>query len=189
MLKHTTIRIFDLILAIFAMLVLSPVLILLYVFGLFDTGVPLLRQVRVGIHRSHFVLLKFRTMRLDTAHVASHLVSSTAITPLGFVLRRTKLDELPQLWNVIRGDMSIVGPRPGLPNQHELTRARESYGVYTVRPGMTGLAQVNRIDMSIPDLLAATDAQMIKEMSLANYFKFILMTLLGRGCGDRVINK
>ena len=82
--------------------------------------------------------------------------------------------------------MSIVGPRPGLSNQPDLTEARERYGVYSVRPGITGLAQVNGIDMSTPDLLAKTDAEMISQMSVLNYFKYILLTILGNGSGDRI---
>ena len=101
-------------------------------------------------------------------------------------MRRTKLDELPQLWNVLRGDMSLVGPRPNLLNQEELIRERDQRKVYSVRPGITGLAQVNEIDMSTPELLAETDARMIADMSVANYFKYILQTVSGKGSGDRV---
>jgi lipopolysaccharide/colanic/teichoic acid biosynthesis glycosyltransferase len=101
-------------------------------------------------------------------------------------LRKTKLDELPQLWNVLKGEMSLVGPRPGLFNQQELTAVREQQGVFKVRPGITGLAQVSEIDMSTPELLAETDAKMIASLSLKNYFKYILQTVIGRGSGDRV---
>jgi lipopolysaccharide/colanic/teichoic acid biosynthesis glycosyltransferase len=125
-------------------------------------------------------------MSVDTASVASHLASSASITPMGAFLRKTKLDELPQLWNVLKGEMSLVGPRPGLFNQEELTAAREMKGVYDVRPGITGEAQVNDIDMSTPVLLAETDAKMISELSIVNYFKFIIMTVTGKGSGDRV---
>jgi lipopolysaccharide/colanic/teichoic acid biosynthesis glycosyltransferase len=105
---------------------------------------------------------------------------------LGALLRRTKLDELPQLWNVLLGDMSLVGPRPGLFNQHELTAARDAQGVFAARPGITGLAQVNGIDMSTPELLAKTDAQMLRELDVVNYFRFIVLTVLGKGTGDAV---
>jgi len=101
-------------------------------------------------------------MRPDTTSVASHLVDSSAITPLGRFLRRTKMDELPQLWNVLRGQMSLVGPRPCLLNQHELISEREACGVFVVRPGITGLAQIQGIEMSTPELLAITDAKMLK---------------------------
>ncbi len=128
-------------------------------------------------------------MKVDTASVATHLASSGSITPFGHFLRRTKLDELPQLWNVLKGEMSLVGPRPGLFNQHELTHEREKRGVYAVRPGITGLAQVNKIDMSTPALLAETDQKMIQTLTLSNYFKFILQTVAGKGGGDRVVKQ
>lgn len=154
--------------------------------GVFDTGSPIFKQERVGRNKKPFTLVKFRTMSVDTASVASHLASTASITKMGGFLRKTKLDELPQLWNVLKGEMSLVGPRPGLFNQEELTAARESAGAYDVRPGITGLAQVNDIDMSTPDLLAKTDAEMIKGMTLKNYFKYIFQTVLGAGTGDRV---
>ena len=179
-------RIFDVFFSLAGLVFGLPVLMVIAVLGYFDTGSPLFRQTRVGRRQRPFVLVKFRTMRVDTASVASHLASSAAITPLGGFLRRTKLDELPQLWNVLMGDMSLVGPRPGLFNQEELTAARDAAGVYAVRPGITGLAQVNEIDMSTPDLLARTDARMIASMSVWNYFRYILMTVAGRGSGDRV---
>ena len=119
-------------------------------------------------------------MRRNTASVATHSVDTSAITKFGLILRQTKLDELPQLWNVLKGEMSLVGPRPGLPNQIELTKAREKYDVYSVRPGITGLAQVSGIDMSTPELLARTDARMIAEMSVHNYFKIIFLTFIGK---------
>ena len=125
-------------------------------------------------------------MKKDTASVASHLASAEAITPFGKFLRRTKLDELPQLWNVLKGEMSLVGPRPCLFNQEELIAAREQRGVLQARPGITGLAQVNDIDMSTPDLLAETDARMLAELNLLNYFRFIIQTVTGKGSGDRV---
>ena len=101
-------------------------------------------------------------------------------------MRKTKLDELPQLWNVLKGEMSLVGPRPNLFNQYELIAERDAQGVYNVRPGITGLAQVNDIDMSTPALLAETDARMIREMSLGSYFRLIVQTVTGKGRGDRV---
>jgi lipopolysaccharide/colanic/teichoic acid biosynthesis glycosyltransferase len=171
------------------LLLLWPVLLVLCVLGWLDTRSPLFMQKRVGRHQRPFVLLKLRTMRVGTASVASHLASSSAITPLGALLRRTKLDELPQLWNVLLGDMSLVGPRPGLFNQTELTAARSAQCVFAARPGITGLAQVNGIDMSTPELLAKTDAQMLRELGVANYFKFILLTVTGKGSGDRVKSK
>jgi len=117
---------------------------------------------------------------------ATHLADANAVTAFGRFLRRTKLDELPQLWNVLKGEMSLVGPRPCLFSQEELIAERSRLGVFDARPGITGLAQVNEIDMSMPKLLAETDAKMIAAMSLAAYFRYILMTVFGKGAGDRV---
>ncbi|WP_313665187.1 sugar transferase [Stutzerimonas kunmingensis] len=181
------IRLFDLVFSLLGLLVGLPVLLVLTVIGLFDTGSPIFRQVRVGLDQKPFTLVKFRTMKVDTASVASHLASSASITRFGHFLRKTKLDELPQLWNVLKGEMSLVGPRPGLFNQEELTAERAKRGVYDVRPGITGLAQVSEIDMSTPVLLAETDKQMIESLTVANYFKYIFMTVAGKGSGDRVV--
>lgn len=180
------IRVFDLVFSLLGLVVGFPVLLVLTIIGLFDTGSPIFRQVRVGRHQQPFTLVKFRTMKVDTASVATHLASSASITPFGHFLRKTKLDELPQLWNVLKGEMSLVGPRPGLFNQEELTEERAKRGVFGVRPGITGLAQVNEIDMSTPALLAETDQKMIQSLTVADYFKYIFMTVAGKGAGDRV---
>ncbi|KZY35184.1 MULTISPECIES: sugar transferase [unclassified Oleiphilus] len=180
------IRFFDILFSFFGLAFGFPVLLILTVIGFFDTGSPIFRQERVGRRKKPFTLVKFRTMKVDTASVATHLASSASITPFGNFLRKTKLDELPQLWNVLKGEMSLVGPRPGLFNQEELTAARDAQGVFDVRPGITGEAQVNEIDMSTPVKLAEVDAKMIGELSVANYFKFIVMTVTGSGAGDRV---
>ncbi len=180
------IRLVDIVLSFVGLLLGFPLLLSIFFFGLFDTGSPMFKQRRVGKDKKAFILVKFRTMSIDTVSVASHLASTSSITKMGGVLRRTKLDELPQLWNVLKGDMSLVGPRPGLFNQEELTRAREGRGVFDVRPGITGLSQVSNIDMSTPDLLAETDARMISDMSFKNYSKYIFQTILGAGAGDRV---
>ncbi|MEX2476248.1 sugar transferase [Marinobacter sp.] len=180
------IRLLDIAFALMGLVFGFPVLLVLVVVGLFDTGSPVFRQQRVGRNKKPFTLVKFRTMQKDTASVASHLASSTSITKFGHFLRRTKLDELPQLWNVLKGEMSLVGPRPCLFNQEELIAEREAYGVLSARPGITGLAQVNDIDMSTPHLLAETDAKMLAELSLKQYFRYIILTVLGKGAGDRV---
>ena len=122
-------RALDIIFSLMGLVLGFPVLLVIYLLGLFDTGAPLFRQERVGRYQKPFTLVKFRTMRVGTASVASHLADVNAITPMGQFLRRTKLDELPQLWNVLWGDMSLVGPRPGLFNQKELLQAREQHGV------------------------------------------------------------
>ena len=183
------IRLFDFFFSLLGLVFGFPVLLILWVIGFFDTGSPLFRQERVGRNKKPFTLVKFRTMKKDTASVASHLASADAITPFGHFLRRTKLDELPQLWNVLKGEMSLVGPRPCLFNQEELIAERESRGVLAARPGITGLAQVNDIDMSTPELLAETDQKMLASLSVGAYFKYIFMTVAGRGAGDRVPGK
>jgi O-antigen biosynthesis protein WbqP len=179
-------RTFDILFAALGLIFLSPVLSALWLIGWLDNRSPLFRQQRVGRHQQPFVLVKFRTMRPDTASVATHLADASAVTPFGRFLRKTKLDELPQLWNVLRGDMSLVGPRPCLFNQEELIAERAARGVFNARPGITGLAQIQGIDMSAPELLAKTDAQMIASLSVWDYFRFIFMTVLGKGAGDRV---
>lgn len=180
------IRVLDVAFALLGLIIGAPVLFILFVLGLFDTGAPIFRQVRVGRHGQPFTLWKFRTMRPDTASVATHLADAAAITPFGGFLRRSKLDELPQLWNVLRGDMSLVGPRPCLFSQETLIAERVARGVYEARPGITGLAQVNGVDMSSPELLAEIDRKMLAGLTVSTYFKYIFMTILGKGSGDRV---
>jgi O-antigen biosynthesis protein WbqP len=179
-------RIFDILFSFFGLIFLSPILLLLLIIGLFDTGSPLFRQERVGVNQKPFNLLKFRSMHVNTKAVATHLVQVSAITKWGSFLRKSKFDELPQLFNVLKGDMSFVGPRPNLYNQEELIHERNSRGVYSVRPGITGLAQINKIDMSTPQLLAETDAKMIDHLNVLYYFKYIFLTVFGKGFGDRI---
>ncbi|GBO83158.1 sugar transferase [Marinobacter salsuginis] len=183
------IRLFDFMFALLGLILGFPVLLVLVLIGLFDTGSPVFCQERVGRYKRPFTLIKFRTMKKDTASVASHLANASAITPFGRFLRRTKLDELPQLWNVLKGEMSLVGPRPCLFNQEELITEREILGVLRARPGITGLAQINDIDMSTPRLLAETDHKMLENLSLVAYFKYIFLTVAGKGAGDRVPGK
>nr|WP_025532731.1 sugar transferase [Vibrio parahaemolyticus] len=180
------IRILDFLAAFFGLLFLWPVLFIVTIIGLFDTGSPIFVQERVGRNKKPFKLIKFRTMSVDTKSVASHLASNASITKLGLFLRKTKIDELPQLINVLKGEMSLVGPRPNLFNQEELIAERDALGVYNVLPGITGLAQVQNIDMSTPTLLAQTDKQMIDTLGIRDYFKYILMTATGSGAGDAV---
>lgn len=179
-------RVFDFIASLFGLTFGSPVFVLIYLISAFDSGSPIFRQQRVGRNMKPFTLVKFRTMPRTTPSVASHLVDRNSVTSLGLFLRRTKLDELPQLWNVLLGEMSLVGPRPCLFNQAEVIFERSARGVFNARPGITGLAQVSNIDMSTPRLLAEIDAQMLSNMTLHSYFKFIYMTLVGKGAGDAV---
>ncbi|WP_217521015.1 sugar transferase [Vibrio metschnikovii] len=180
------IRLLDFLAAFFGLLFLWPVLLIVTIIGLFDTGSPIFVQERVGRNKKPFKLVKFRTMSVDTQSVASHLASTSSITKFGAFLRKTKIDELPQLINVLKGEMSLVGPRPNLFNQEELIKEREALGVYNVLPGITGLAQVQNIDMSTPALLAQTDREMIDTLTIKNYFKYIIMTVTGSGSGDAV---
>ena len=179
-------RIFDILFSFIGLVLLSPVLIVIVIIGYFDTGSPIFRQERAGKGKQPFRLMKFRSMHVNAPSVATHLANASSITTFGSFLRKSKLDELPQLWNVFVGDMSLVGPRPNLFNQEELIQERDSRGVYSVRPGITGLAQINKIDMSTPQLLAETDAKMIQELNTLGYFKYIFLTVFGKGFGDRI---
>lgn len=182
------IRLFDFIFSFFGILFLWPVGLVLYLIGLSDTGSPIFVQERVGKNKKPFNLYKFRTMAVNTRSVATHLSNQSSITKFGSFLRKTKLDELPQLVNVLLGDMSLVGPRPNLFNQTELIEERDKRGVYNYLPGITGLAQINEIDMSTPEKLAVKDAEMLKNLSLSTYFKYIFATVGGKGQGDRIQN-
>ncbi|WP_039046418.1 sugar transferase [Plesiomonas shigelloides] len=180
------IRFLDLIFSLVGLLLLWPVLLIVCVFGYFDTGSPIFYQQRVGRHQRPFTLIKFRTMPMSTASVATHLVGACSVTNFGRFLRKTKIDELPQLINVLIGDMSLVGPRPCLFNQKELIDEREFRGVFDVLPGITGLAQINKVDMSTPRKLAELDKKMIEDLNVKLYLFYIFQTLLGKGSGDRV---
>lgn len=184
-----SLRLFDVSLALLGLLVSLPISFLVYLLAFIDTGSPLFFQERLGISKRPFILVKFRTMPVDTVSKATHLNNSLSISKVGHFLRAWKLDELPQLWNVLLGDMSMVGPRPGLANQLELTAAREKLQVFSVRPGITGLAQISGIDMSTPAVLARADAEMIKTMSIRKYAEYILLTAAGRGLGVRPTKK
>ncbi|QYJ72803.1 sugar transferase [Shewanella sp. FJAT-51649] len=179
-------RFFDVFVSLALLLVAWPFLLICILIGFFDTGSPIFIQERVGLRKRPFKLIKLRTMSKDTLSVASHLANHQSITKFGSLLRRSKMDELPQLINVLKGDMSLVGPRPNLFSQEELIVEREALGVYNVLPGVTGLAQVKNIDMSMPKLLAETDRKMIESLCIRNYFKYIFMTATGSGSGDAV---
>jgi lipopolysaccharide/colanic/teichoic acid biosynthesis glycosyltransferase len=125
-------------------------------------------------------------MSVETESVATHLACASSVTKFGGFLRRTKLDELPQLLNVLAGQMSLVGPRPCLFNQTELIEERHKRQVFSARPGITGLGQVNNIDMATPRKLARYDKLMSSQLSISLYLKLTLATVLGKGKGDRV---
>lgn len=185
----TMIRVFDVLFSLLGLILLLPLILVIYLIGYFDTGSPIFRQLRIGKNQKMFPLYKFRSMKLTTESVATHLVNPNSITKFGAFLRKSKLDELPQLFNVLVGHMSLVGPRPNLPNQEVLLIERSNAKVYSVRPGITGLAQIKKIDMSTPKLLAQTDQQMIANLNILTYFKYIFVTLTGKGFGDRVNSK
>lgn len=181
----TTKRLFDIALA----LALAPVAVPIVLLGamairLETPGQAIFAQERLGRHKRRFRLLKLRTMRSGTPQGASHVVGTGGVTRVGRFLRATKIDELPQLWNVLTGDMSFVGPRPGLPIQTDLTEARVEEGVFEAVPGITGLAQVQRIDMSDPKGLAEVDRRYLETRSMALDLWLILRTLTGGGQGD-----
>ena len=171
-------RVLDFFFSLFGIFILSPLLILLLILGLIDNGSPIFKQLRVGIHQKPFILIKFRTMPLSTKSAATHLVKNLKLSFFSIFLRKTKLDEIPQLWNVLIGEMSLVGPRPCLLNQKKLINERKKRGVFKIRPGITGLAQIKGITMKHPTLLAKTDLQMIKQLNVFNYCYYIVLTIL-----------
>ena len=171
------IRIFDFLFSLIGLIFLSPLLVFIFLIGLFDNGSPLFIQSRVGYYLKSFSLIKFRTMSKGVRSAGTHLIKDIKLSSFGYFLRRTKLDEIPQLLNVLFGDMSLVGPRPCLFNQKKLINERKKRGVFKVRPGITGLAQISGINMKTPSLLAKTDQKMIKSMSLYKYFYYILKTI------------
>ena len=171
------IRCFDFLFSSIGLIFLSPLLVLIFLIGLFDSGSPLFIQSRVGYNLKFFSLIKFRTMPVGLRSAGTHLIKNIKLSSFGSFLRRTKIDEIPQLLNVLLGDMSLVGPRPCLFNQRRLISERKKRGIYKVRPGITGLAQISGINMKTPTLLAKTDQKMIKNMSLYKYFYYIFKTI------------
>jgi lipopolysaccharide/colanic/teichoic acid biosynthesis glycosyltransferase len=164
-------------------------MLFLYLLIFLENKSPLFYQVRVGKNLKEFTLFKFRTMKIGTESCATHLVDTSKVTKIGGILRKTKLDEIPQLLNVLKGEMSFVGPRPCLPNQIDLIKTRKKYNIFRYTPGITGLSQIKGIDMSDPALLSKTDDKMMRKFSLFKYFYYIGLTLLGSGFGDRVSNQ
>ncbi len=141
-------------------------------------GNPILAQVRVGQNEETFKCYKLRTMYTGTPQVGTHNASQNWITPVGRVLRAIKGDELPQLWNVVCGEMSFVGPRPCLPNQTELVEARRAAGIYAIRPGITGIGQVGGLDMSNPQKLVRAELAYLKIRSLTGNIRIVIATAI-----------
>ncbi len=149
-------------------------------------GPAIFKQTRVGRNKQHFTLYKLRSMLKNTKSVGTHEVEEYAVTSIGKFMRRWKLDELPQVLNILRGELTLVGPRPCLPSQTKLIEARQDSGVFESLPGLTGLAQINDVDMSEPYRLAAKDAEYLALKTIFFDIKIILATALGRGSGDQV---
>ena len=162
-------RLLDLVLSLMAIVALAvPMLVIAVLIKCDSKGPILFKQKRVGLHKTHFNILKFRTMRSDTPHdVPTHLLTSPEayITPVGNVLRKTSLDELPQLFNILLGHMSIVGPRPALWNQFDLIESRDACGANDIRPGLTGWAQINGRDALGIVAKVEKDSEYVQKMS------------------------
>ena len=163
-------RVIDLALSLIAMVLLSPVfLVIILAIKLESKGPVFFRQKRIGIHRTYFDILKFRTMRADTPKdTPTHLLENPEqwITKVGRFLRKTSLDELPQLINIIKGEMSIIGPRPALWNQYDLIEERDKFGANDIRPGLTGWAQINGRDELPIEIKAKLDGEYVQKRSL-----------------------
>lgn len=180
-------RLIDLAFALAILVPFSWLIVALWLLIRLDSPGPgIFAQPRIGRGGRVFTCYKFRTMRTGTKQVGTHEVAANAVTRTGAILRRTKLDELPQAWNLLVGNMSLVGPRPCLPVQTTLIEERRRRGVLEALPGITGLAQINNIDMSDPVLLAEWDARSIAQQGLLPEIKIILRTFLGGGQGDKV---
>jgi O-antigen biosynthesis protein WbqP len=180
-------RALDVTLAVVMLPVAVPViLVCMAAIKITSPGPALFRQTRVGRNEQAFTCYKLRTMYAGTRNVPSHEAGAASMTAIGIRLRRLKLDELPQLWNILVGDMSFVGPRPCLPSQTHLIAARRARGLYAIRPGITGVSQVAGVDMSEPERLAALDATYLTDMSVIADLRLILATALGAGRGDSV---
>ncbi len=180
------IRVIDIIISFLGLIFLLPLISFISLICFIESGRAFFLQKRVGKNKNCFTLIKFPTMINEAPSLPTHLISPSLITKTGRILRQLKLDELPQLFNVLKGNMSIVGYRPCLPYQKELIEEREKREIFSALPGITGLAQVNNIDMSDPKKLAYYDEIMIKNFSVGSYFKYIVLTMLGKGFGDRI---
>ncbi|SHJ79294.1 O-antigen biosynthesis protein WbqP [Clostridium amylolyticum] len=175
-------RIIDLILSIFGLIILSPLFLILIIAIKLDTKGPVLfKQMRVGKNKTHFNILKFRTMRIDTPKdMPTHLLKNPEqyITSVGKFLRKTSLDELPQIINILMGNMSIIGPRPALYNQYDLIGERDKYGANNIKPGLTGWAQINGRDELPIEIKAKLDGEYVKNMCFLFDIKCFFGTII-----------
>lgn len=184
-------KIIDRVLAFIGLIVLSPLFLALIVAIKLDSPGPIFfRQKRVGIHKTHFEILKFRTMRTDTPKdMPTHMLKNPDqyITKVGRFLRKTSLDELPQIINILKGDMAIVGPRPALWNQYDLIEERDKYSANDILPGLTGWAQINgRDELEIP-VKAKLDGDYVAKMSFGMDLRCILGTVVSVARQDGVV--
>lgn len=184
-------KIIDRFLAFIGLIVLSPLFLILIIAIKLDSPGPIFfRQKRVGIHKTHFEILKFRTMRTDTPKdMPTHMLKNPDqyITKVGRFLRKTSLDELPQIINILKGDMAIVGPRPALWNQYDLIEERDKYGANDILPGLTGWAQINgRDELEIP-VKAKLDGDYVAKMSFGMDLRCILGTVVSVARQDGVV--
>jgi O-antigen biosynthesis protein WbqP len=175
------IRCLDYVLASIILICLAPLLIVVFLVLYLESGKPIFCQERVGKNGIPFIIIKFRTMRLSSPELATHEVDRKYITTIGSILRKSKVDELPQLLNVLKGEMSLVGPRPCLPYQTKVIELRSRQGLSAVKPGITGLAQIRGIDMADPVKLARVDAEMVNNLSLQLYLKILVGTVFKNG--------
>ena len=180
-------RMLDLAFAFFVIVFLWWALLIVWILvRIGSPGPGIFTQERVGKGGKSFICYKFRTMQQGTVQAGTHEVSEASVTRIGRFLRGTKLDELPQVLNILKNDISLIGPRPGLPIQRELFKVRQAYGIFNVKPGISGLAQVNNIDMSDPKMLAHWDARYIALQSLILDIKIVMATIRGSGQGDKI---
>lgn len=184
-------RLIDIVLSLAGLIILSPIFLLLILAIKIDSPGPILfKQKRVGIHKSYFNILKFRTMRIDTPKdTPTHLLENPDqwITKVGKFLRKTSLDELPQIINILKGEMSIIGPRPALWNQYDLIEERDQYGANDIRPGLTGWAQINgRDELEIP-IKAKLDGEYVEKMTLGMDVKCFVGTIVSVFKSDGVV--
>ena len=179
--KHFLKRVIDFILSLIGLIVLSPVFIILCIWIRLDSKGPIFfRQKRVGKNKKHFNILKFRTMYIDTPKdMPTHMLSNPDqyITRAGKFLRKTSLDELPQIINILKGEMAIIGPRPALWNQDDLIAERDKYGANDIKPGLTGWAQINGRDELEIDVKASLDGYYVEHMSFLFDVKCFLGTI------------
>lgn len=183
-------RFLDFILSLAALIIFSPIFLILCILIKFDSkGNVFFKQKRIGIDKSEFYILKFRTMRTDTPDVPTHLLDNPEIfiTKIGRILRKTSLDELPQLINIIKGEMSIVGPRPALWSQEDLITERDKYGANNIRPGLTGWAQVNGRDELPIDIKSKYDGEYVENASFLFDCEIIFKTIISVVKSDGVV--